>query len=113
MAASLLALALLPGVLVADVAVALVGLAGGALSVTLMSEGQRRVPDAQYGKYLTLSSTVTTMAQPTLAAIAGAAAAVWGVPIILGAAAVPVVVTGAAIHTSSHPPAPMDDSIGS
>ncbi len=86
-----------PQVLVTEIAILLAAIAASVLSVSIMTWSQRVVPPEQYGKLLASSSVVTTVAQPALAALAGVAAAVVGVPLVFVFSAVLTALGGSAI----------------
>ncbi len=86
-----------PDVWATEVALFAAAVAASVLSVSLMTLSQEVVAQDQYGKFLAASSVVTTVAQPTLAALAGAFAALVGVPLVLVLGALLTALGGGAV----------------
>jgi len=97
LALAVLAVAALPAIVVTDAGLFVAAIAASVLSVTLMTRSQEVVAPEQYGKFLAASSVVTTVAQPSLAALGGAVATFVGVRwVFAGGAALTAALGGAA-----------------
>ncbi len=97
LAVAVLAVGVWPLVWVTDAGIFMAAVAASVLSVGLMTLSQEVVAPEQYGKFLASSSVVTTVAQPALAALAGAVATLLGAPLVFVASAALTALSGAAV----------------
>ena len=97
LAIAVFAVGVWPLVWVTEVSVFVAAVAASVLSVGLMTVSQQVVATEQYGKFLASSSVVTTVAQPALAALAGAVATLLGVPFVFVASAALTAIAGGAV----------------
>ncbi len=97
MALGALVIGLWPRIWATDVSLFVAAVAASIVSVSLMTLSQEVVAEEHYGKFLASASVLTTVAQPTMAALAGGAAALLGARVVFVVSAILTAISGGAV----------------